>query len=82
VGLTGNAYQDKTAMNSGFHMAMVICAGLLAVAAVLSALTIDNDVLRPEPAHPVAQPECLTCCPVGAPPLEPGNQVEAPAQGH
>jgi hypothetical protein len=52
------------------------------VAAVLSALTIENDVLRPEPKHPVAQPECLTCCPLGAPPLEPGNQVEAPAQGH
>jgi len=82
VGLTGDAYQDKTAMNSGFQMAMVICAGLLAVGAVLSALTIDNNVLRPEPEHPVAQPECLTCLPIGAPPLEPGNRVEAPAQGN
>ena len=92
VGLTGDAYQDQTAMNSGFHMAMVICAGLLVVAAVLSALTIDNDVLHPEPEHPVAQPECLTCLPIGAPPLEPGhpaeappgpgNRVEAPPQAH
>jgi len=81
VGLTGDAYTNSTEMNSGFRMAMVICAGLLAVAAVLSALTIDNDVLRPEPEHPVTQPECLTCCPVGAPPLEPGNPVEVPAQG-
>ena len=82
VGLTGNAYTDKALMDSGFRMAMVICAGLLALGAVLSALTIDNDVLRPEPDHPVAQPECLTCLPIGAPPLEPGNQVEAPPQGH
>jgi hypothetical protein len=52
------------------------------VGAVLSALTIDNDVLRPEPDHPVAQPECLTCLPIGAPPLEPGNRVEAAGQGH
>jgi EmrB/QacA subfamily drug resistance transporter len=82
VGLTGNAYQDSHAMNSGFHMAMIICAGLLAIAAVLSALTIGNDVLRPEPSHPVPQPECLTCLPIGAPPLEPGNRVEAPPRGH
>jgi EmrB/QacA subfamily drug resistance transporter len=82
VGLTGDAYADQTQMNSGFRMAMVICAGLLAVAAVLSALTIDNDVLRPEPEHPVSRPECLTCLPIGAPPLEPGNRVEAPPQGH
>jgi EmrB/QacA subfamily drug resistance transporter len=82
VGLTGDAYTDQTQMNSGFRMAMVICAGLLAVAAVLSALTIDNDVLRPEPEHPVSRPECLTCLPIGAPPLEPGNRVEAPPQGH
>ena len=82
MGLTGDAYRNPTAMNSGFHMAMVICAGLLVVAAVLSATTIDNDVLRAEPEHPVAQPECLTCLPIGSPPLEPGNRVEAPAQGH
>jgi hypothetical protein len=82
VGLTGQAYRVAFLMNPAFQKAMVICAGLLAVAAVLSALTIDNDVLRPQPEHPVAQPECLTCLPIGAPPLEPGNRVEAPAQGH
>jgi EmrB/QacA subfamily drug resistance transporter len=82
VGLTGAAYRVASLMDPGFRMAMVICAGLLALGAVLSALTIDNGVLRPEPEHPVAQPECLTCLPIGAPPLEPGNRVEAPAQGH
>jgi hypothetical protein len=33
---------------------LLCAAGPLAVAAVLSALTIDNDVLRPEPEHPLA----------------------------
>ena len=82
VGLTGEAYRVPALMNPAFQMAMVICAGLLALGAVLSALTIDNDVLRPEPEHPVPQPECLTCLPIGAPPLEPGNRVEAPPQAH
>jgi len=77
VGLTGDAYKIKPEMNSGFRMAMVICAGLLVIAAVLSVLTIDNDVLRTEPEHPVAKPECLTCLPINAPPLEPGNPAEA-----
>jgi len=82
VGLTGAAYREPDLMHPAFRMAMIICGCLLAAAAVLSALTIDNDVLRPTPAHPVPQPECLTCLPIGAPPLEPGNRVEAPAQGH
>jgi EmrB/QacA subfamily drug resistance transporter len=82
VGLTGAAYREARLLNPGFDKAMIICAGLLAAAAVLSALTIDNDVLRPKPAHPVPQPECKTCLPIGAPPLEPGNLVEAPAQDH
>jgi EmrB/QacA subfamily drug resistance transporter len=77
VGLTGAAYRDPIAMNSSFRTAMVICASLLAAAAVLSAVTIDNGVLRSTPAHPVPEPECRACCPVGAPPLEPGNPVEA-----
>jgi predicted MFS family arabinose efflux permease len=77
VGLTGEAYREPAAMSSSFRAAMVICACLLVAAAVLSALTIDNNVLRVTPAHPVPEPECRAACPVGAPPLEPGNQVEA-----
>ncbi len=73
VGLTGTAYRDPVLLESGFRAAMVICAGLLVAAAALSAVTIDNAVLRPEGDREVPQPECLTCCPVGAPPLEPGS---------
>ena len=53
---------------------MLLCAGLLAAGAALSALLIDNDVLRPEPDHPVPEPQCRTNCAVGAPPFEPGRR--------
>ena len=72
VGLTGAAYRDPVLLESSFRAAMVVCAGLLVAGAALSAVTIDNAVLRPEDEHPVPEPECRTCCPVGAPPLEPG----------
>jgi formate hydrogenlyase subunit 3/multisubunit Na+/H+ antiporter MnhD subunit len=75
VGLTSAAYHTPALLESGFQAAMIVCAGLLAAAAVLSALTIDNAVLRPAAGHPVTEPECLTCCPVGAPPLEPGGHA-------
>jgi len=41
----------------------------------LSAVMIGNAVLCPGDDHPVAEPECLTCCPACAPPLEPGGQA-------
>jgi EmrB/QacA subfamily drug resistance transporter len=78
VGLTEASYQSETLMESGFQAAMVVCAALLVAAAALSALTIDSNVLRPV-GHAVPEPECLTCCPVGAPPLEPGT-ITAPAR--
>jgi EmrB/QacA subfamily drug resistance transporter len=73
VGLTSAGYRDPVLLEQGYQAAMVVCAGLLVAAAVLSAVTIDNTVLRPEDEHPVPEPECRTCCPVGAPPLEPGG---------
>jgi EmrB/QacA subfamily drug resistance transporter len=83
VGLTG-AGLSAAAFESGFRAAMVVCAALLAAGAVLSAVTIDNKVLRPEPGRKVPEPECLTFCAVGAPPLEPvergGSAVPGPAQ--
>jgi EmrB/QacA subfamily drug resistance transporter len=82
VGLTGAAYRHPAMMNASFREAMVLCACLLAAAAVLSALTIDNGVLRGGGGHRAPEPECRTCCPVGAPPLEPGNPVEPQPHGH
>ena len=78
VGLSGAALHTKEQLNHGFHQAMVICSALLALSAGLSALLVSNDVLKPRPGGPVTQPECLTNCPVGAPPLEPSEPVPAP----
>ncbi len=72
VGLTG-AGLSASAFEGGFRAAMVVCAGLLSAGAVLSAVTIDNNVLRPPPGGKIREPECLTFCGVGAPPLEPAD---------
>jgi MFS family permease len=75
VGLTTAGFREPVSLEHGFRAAMVVCGGLLIVAAVLSAVSIDNGVLRPVDGQPVPEPECLTCCPVGAPPLEPSSQA-------
>jgi len=73
VGLTSADYHSAAAFGSSFRTAMVVCAALLACGAALSALTINNDVLRAQPGGaPAPEPECrVNCAPVGGPPLEP-----------
>jgi Na+/melibiose symporter-like transporter len=70
VGLTAADYHVAARFSHGFDTAMVVCAVLLALGSVLSAATIDSDVLRAAPGRPVPEPECRVNCPVGAPPLE------------
>jgi EmrB/QacA subfamily drug resistance transporter len=88
VGLSGSALHTIPALNRGFHEAMLICSGLLVLAAAGSAILVDNNVLRSQSGEQVAEPECLTNCAVGAPPLEPGLRVRAalpaapPADSH
>jgi len=77
VGLTGPDYHSAALFEGGFRAAMVVCAAMLMVGALLSATMIDNDVLKPAPAGPrAAEPECKTCLPLGAPPLEPGVSAD------
>ena len=84
VGLSGAALHMTASLNRGFHEAMLICSGLMVLAAAGSAILVDNNVLRPPSGEQVAEPECLTNCAVGAPPLEPGLRVRAlpPADSH
>jgi len=77
VGLSGAGYHDPTVLHGAFRGAMVICAGLLVAGAALSAVTIDNNVLRPADGHRVPEPEARTSCPISAPPLEPGEPAQA-----
>ncbi len=80
VGLTIGGHTSAAAFTSGFRTAMVICACLLVAASALSALFIDNGVLKPDTGEPAPQPECQTYCPVGAPPLEPELHREDPGR--
>ena len=90
VGLGAASYHHPASFNSGFDKAAIICAVILAIASVMSALLIRGDVLSPQSAAAAAKPECLTNCAVGAPPLEPvrppdphrrGQGLSYPARG-
>jgi EmrB/QacA subfamily drug resistance transporter len=71
VGLTGAAYRSAAVFTSGFHAAMLVCAAMMAGAALLSFGTIRGDILgEPAPATAAARPEC----PVSAPTLRPGER--------
>jgi Na+/melibiose symporter-like transporter len=72
VGLGAASYHHPVQFNHGFDLATVACAVVLAIAAVLAATLVSNDVLRPAD-HGVAEPEARTNCAVGAPPLERGE---------
>jgi EmrB/QacA subfamily drug resistance transporter len=71
AGLTGNVQSHPLAFLHGFRIAILASAGFLALGAVLSLLTIRDDVLRAVPES--AKPECKINCAVGSPPLEPGS---------
>ncbi|MEV5648533.1 MFS transporter [Nocardia sp. NPDC052254] len=74
TGLTGAAYNDPARFADGFHTAMLICAAVMAVAAVLTFVVVRDDALRT--ATPEAEPQCRVNCPVAGPPLEPGRASE------
>src|SRR5215467_1497679 len=71
-GLGAASYHHPSQFNHGFVLATIGCAVILGVAAVLAALLVDNNVLRPA-GQPRVQPEGRTACSVGAPPLEPAR---------
>jgi EmrB/QacA subfamily drug resistance transporter len=73
VGLGAASYHEPALFNRGFDVATAGCAVVLGVAAVLAAVTTDNNVLRPA-GRQAPVPECRTSCTVGAPPLEPAER--------
>jgi len=67
VGLGGADYTEPGAFGSGFRAAMVICAGLLIVGAVVAAALVRT---QPQPAHVMAvdkQSYCAVCGPATSP---------------
>jgi EmrB/QacA subfamily drug resistance transporter len=69
AGLTGDAFDNPAVFSDGFQKATLVSAAMLLAGAVLSFLTVRNDVLTAAP--PDSEPECKIHCAVNAPPLEP-----------
>jgi predicted MFS family arabinose efflux permease len=70
VGLRAADYHSPALLGNGFRAAIVICAGLLAVAAVLAVTLVDDKVLAASPDQAIAEPVSVRMCAVEAPPLE------------
>ncbi|ADD45972.1 MFS transporter [Stackebrandtia nassauensis] len=75
AGITGDSYEDPTAFAPGYRIAVVICAGLVLVGAVIAALLVSGR--EPEPEAP--RPVCRTQCPYAAPQLEPDAEAATPS---
>jgi EmrB/QacA subfamily drug resistance transporter len=75
AGLTGDSFYDPTAMEDGFRVAMVACAGLAVLGGILAWLTISSDVLEAEP-DATARLSTEFSCGVGGPPLRHGDQAD------
>lgn len=79
AGLTGDKFYEPSHMTHGFHVGMVICAGLAALGAVVAWTTISADVLHAEAEAEGDTPDRLAddfSCGIGAPPLRPGREAE------
>jgi EmrB/QacA subfamily drug resistance transporter len=77
TGLTGDVESHPDRFARGFHEAVVISAVMLAAGAVLSFLTVRNDVFA---APNAPRPECDVNCAITAPPLEPGPAAQQTAR--
>jgi Na+/melibiose symporter-like transporter len=79
AGLSGSKFYDPAAMDHGFHVAMLTCAGLAVAGGVLAWLTISSEVLESETAPGGDLPTGVLhdfSCAVAGPPLRPGREAE------
>jgi len=87
AGLSGRRFFDAGDMTRGFHVAMLVCAGLATAGGVLAWLTIDNGALAPAQdtgGAPLPAPApAFSCAVAGAPPAYPAEHPRArpPADG-
>lgn len=78
AGLSGDRFYEPAAMTHGFHVAMVICAGLALIGALIGWTTIDAKVLKGAQTdeQDVAAAPSFSCAVAGPPP---GVEPEPPA---
>ena len=78
AGLTGGKFHEPAAMVHGFHVAVIVCAGLAVAGGILAWLTISSDVLEAEPEPGGALPSEILgeySCAVAGAPLRPGREA-------
>ncbi|MDT0441784.1 MFS transporter [Streptomyces johnsoniae] len=68
IGLSTDEYRSAEAVDRAFGKAVLLCAGLMVLGAVIAWFTVPGRLLPHAPA-----PQCTRHCAVGAPPLEPGG---------
>ncbi len=73
AGLTGDAFNNPAEFSDGFQKATTVSAAMLFAGAVLSFLTVRNDVLAE--ALPDCEPERKIHCAIDGPPVEPVKQA-------
>lgn len=78
VGLSGDDFADPVAMTDGFHAAMVICAALSVLGALVALVAIPR---RAAAAPPAEEHEHHLCCGVSGPPLRPTSPT-SPTSPH
>lgn len=71
AGLSGQSFYDAQAMTSGFHVAMIACAGLALAGGALAWLTIDGDALSSQAREAVEALPAIADFSCGAPATPP-----------
>jgi hypothetical protein len=89
VGLSGDAYADPVLLEPAFAQSMLLCAGLLVLGGVLSAVSVrtaakpaEPEAAEPEAAAPragagVELSPCRMHCAIAGTPLHPSAQAQA-----
>ncbi|ARQ70213.1 MFS transporter [Streptomyces marincola] len=72
TGLSSDQYRSAEAVDRAFGRAVLLCAGLMLLGALIAWFTVPG---RLAPHAP--EPRCTRHCAVGAPPLEPGGRRPA-----
>ncbi len=78
AGISGDDYERPETFANGFHIALLVCAGLLIVGGALAALTIRN----PGRAEPTREPVRRQFCAIDGLPLQPGHGLADEGGGH
>lgn len=71
IGLSADEYRLPAALDRAFGRAVLLCAALMALGALVSAVTVPGRLLSRGAL--VAEPECTRHCGLSSPPLEPGT---------